>query len=226
MSLLRNRANAAFYRCFTSQSRVDICPTLMAVRRAGGTKTARERVRERIRQRLADLHLTGRAFGRAFSANDGRGHVDTWVSGLLSGQFALSLDELDEAAYILKLTPAALVKSEYETAEYLTPSEYRIVTAMRTIPPAVRDHFLLLAEYLIGVLPEEIDMLQGFRELTADQQRDVRHSIRVLRIAQRPLPELAIVPGVQEGAGRPTDAEHRSRTRVGQRRRKDEATKR
>jgi hypothetical protein len=192
------------------------------VRVTGGVNNARERVRAAIQQRLDDLRITNRAFGKAFSCNGGKGHKDSWVTGLLKGSYALSLDELDEAAHTLKTTAAQLVKSDLEQAEYLTPSEHRIIEAMRMIPPAVRDHYLLLAEYLIGVLPDEIEMLQGFRDLTPDQQRDVRHSIRVLRISRRPLPDLAIVPGVQDTVGRPTDAEHRSRTRAGQRRRKGE----
>lgn len=173
-----------------------------------------------IRKRLDDLGMTGRAFGRAFSANEGKGHVDTWVSGLLNGQFALSLDELDEASYILKTTPAELVKSEWEHSDYLTPSEHRTLVALRRFPPAVREHFLLLAEYLTGVLPEEIDMLREFRDLSEEHQRDVRHSISVLRIARRPLPGLAIGLDAQERAVRPTGAEHRSRTRDGKHRRK------
>jgi hypothetical protein len=179
---------------------------------------ARERVRRALKDRLAEIGMTGRAFGKAFSANDGKGHVDTWVSGLLKGQFGLSLDELDEAAHIVKLTPASLVKSDYEHAEYLTPTEHRIVQAMRALPASIRDHFLMLAEYLIGVAPDEIDVLEEYRELAEEERTRVRHWMHVTRIAREPAPGLAILPDLPERAGRPTAAEHRTR---GQQRRRN-----
>lgn len=176
-----------------------------AMRRTETVKNARERVRLSIRRRLSEFGMTGRAFGRAFSANDGKGHVDTWVSGLLNGQFGLSLDELDEAARILKTTPSELVRSEYDHAEYLTPSERRVVLAVRKLPPPIRDHFLLLAEYLIGVAPEEIDLLRDFRDLTDDERARVRHWIHVVRIAREPVPALAILPDAQGPTALPAD---------------------
>jgi hypothetical protein len=168
-------------------------------------------VRRALKDRLVEIGMTGRAFGKAFSANEGKGHVDTWVSGLLNGQFGLSLDELDEAARIVKMTPAALVQSDYEHAEYLTPTEHRIVQAMRALPASIRDHVLMLAEYLIGVAPDEIDMLEEYRELAAEEQTRVRHWMHVTRISREPAPGLAILPDLPERAGRPTAAEQRSR---------------
>jgi len=172
---------------------------------------ARERVRVALRQRLSDLKMTGRAFGRAFSANDGAGHVDQWVSNLLNGQFSLSLDELDEAARILKTTAASLVKHPLEQAEYLTPTEHRILEAVRVLPPPIRDHVLTLTEYLVGVAPEEIDHLMEYRQLTSDEQSKVRHWTHALRLAQEPLPALAILREIPEKGSRPTAAEHRTR---------------
>jgi len=174
---------------------------------------ARERVRLAIRARLDEIGMTGRAFGRAFAANDGKGHVDTWVSALLKGQFALSLDELDEAARILKTTSASLVKHPLEHAEYLTPTEHRIIDAVRSLPPPIRDHVLTLAEYLIGVAPEEIEHLMEYRRLTSDEQLKIRHWTHALRLAQEPTPGLAILPETQEKGSRPTGAEHRTRGR-------------
>jgi hypothetical protein len=159
---------------------------------------ARERVRLAIRQRLADLGMTGRTFGKTFSANDGQGHVDQWVSNLLTGKFALSLDELDEAARILKTTAATLVKSDFETAEYLTPTEHRILEAVRGLPPPIRDHVRTLAEYLVGVAPEEIDHLMKFRELTPGEREKIDHWTDALRLAREPVPGLAILPDHQQ----------------------------
>lgn len=178
---------------------------------------ARERVRLAIRDRLNAIGMTGRAFGKAFSANSGKGHVDTWVSSLLKGQFALSLDELDEAARILKTTTATLVKHPLETAEYLTPTEHRILEAVRLFPASIRDHFLTLAEYLVGIAPSEIDHLMAWRELTQTEQERFEHLIRATRIAREPLPGLSVLPDSPERDERPTVEVRRIR---GQQRRK------
>ena len=69
--------------------------------------SARERVRLALRRRLAELGMTGRAFGASFPHK----HGDSWVSGLLRGQFALGLEELDDAAAILKSTAVELVRA-------------------------------------------------------------------------------------------------------------------
>lgn len=184
------------------------------VRRRGtpDTTNARERVRLALRDRLERLRMTGRAFGKGFSANDGKGHVDTWVSGLLNGQFGLSLDELDEAARILKTTAAELVRSPYDHSEYLTPTEHRIMEAVRALPPPIRDHFLTLAEYLIGVAPEEVEFLLEYRGLANDGDREkVKHWTHALRMSEEPVPGLTILPDHRETTARPTAAEHRSR---------------
>lgn len=164
---------------------------------------ATARVIEAIKRRLDALGMTGRAFGRGFSANDGRGHGDQWVSNLLKGRHRLSLDELDEAARILKCTPAELVKTDFETAEYLSPTERRIVQALRTIPAVIRDHFLVMAEYLVGIAPEEIGFLEEYRELTESERTRVRHWIHVTRTSRDPLPELAILHDSPEKAAQP-----------------------
>lgn len=179
--------------------------------RGWDTVNARERVRLAIRQRLEALGMTQREFGRRFSANDGKGHVDTWVSSLLAGQFALSLDELDEAARILKVSPCALIKSDVETAEYLTPTEARIVTAVRALPPPIRDHVKTLAEYLLGVAPEEVTHLMEFRKLEPQDQEKVQHWTHALVLAQVPVPTPPIQSGQPATNARPTDAESRNR---------------
>jgi len=157
--------------------------------------TARERVRLAIRRRLDDLGMTGRAFGRSFSANHGKGHVDTWVSGLLNGQFALSLDELDEAARILETKASELVRSPHDHSDYLSPAEYELLTTVRSLPPVMREVLVTLAQYLVGVTPAEIEFLDEYRDLTDDEQGRVRHWTRALRIARAPTPDLAILPG-------------------------------
>lgn len=179
-----------------------------------------ERVRLTIIRRKNELGITNRAFAKELGYALNEEVTEQWVSNLLSPKqpTSLRLRDLDAVARILKMTSAELVKSPFEYGDYLTPMEHRINTAVRSLPPAVRDHFLLLAEYLIGVLPEEIDLLTEFRDLTAEQQRDIRHSIRVLRIARRPLPSLTVAFGEAETTARPRDED--SRRREGPRRKK------
>lgn len=187
------------------------------ISRDWSTVNARERVRVALKARLDHLQMTNRAFGKAFSANAGKGHVDTWVSALLKGQFALSLDELDEAASILKTTATELVKSPQQLSDYLTPTEHRILSAIRVLPPVISDHFLMLAEYLVGLAPDEIDHVLEFRKLTLDEKTKVRHWTHALWLGREPMPALAILPDRSEIDAQPKRAEHRTR---GQRRRK------
>lgn len=183
--------------------------------RVGPDETnAWERVRLAIIRRKNELGMTNREFGRKFSTPDGKGHGDQWTSNLLSPKqpTSLSLQELDEAARILRTTAAELVRSAYDHSEYLTPTEHRIMEAVRALPPPVRDLFRTLAEYLVGVAPEEIEFLIEFRGLASDVERaKVKHWTRALRLAQEPLPGLPILPGRLETAARPTDAEFRTR---------------
>lgn len=178
-----------------------------------GPQGAWERVRLAIIRRKNDLGMSNRDFGRGFSANHGKGHGDQWVSNLLNPKMPnkLSLLELDEAASILKTSAAALVKSPYETAEYLTPTEHRIITAMRAVPASIRDHFLTLAEYLIGVAPQEIDLLMEYRELTREEQTRIQHWIHVTRLAPAPMPGLRVLPDQPETDAPPTAAARHSR---------------
>lgn len=174
---------------------------------------ARDRVRIAIKNRLLELGMTGRAFGRAFSANEGKGHVDTWVSSLLKGQFALSLDELDEAARILKLHASDLVRTPYEQAHFLTADEDELIQDFRQLPTAIRRHLVTLTQYLRGVVPEEIDFLDEYRELTDDERAKVQHWTRALLIARAPVPGLAILPDLPMTTAPPTAQGSRTRAR-------------
>lgn len=177
---------------------------------------ARERVRLAIKRRLDETGMTGRAFGRAFSANDGKGHGDQWVSNLLADKHTLSLDELDEAARILKTKATELVRSEYERAEFLRPEEQDLIDALRKVPPVIRDHLTTLAEYLVGVAPDEVDLLDEYRELSAAEQIRIRHWIHVTRLSAAPAPGLELLPD-QTPTASPSDesgARNRGRRRA------------
>lgn len=182
--------------------------------RVGQEANAWERVRLAIIRRKNDLGMTNREFGRKFSTPDGKGHGDQWASNLLSPKqpTSLSLQELDEAARILKTTAAELVRSPYDHSEYLTPTEHRFMQALRALPPPIRDHFLTLAEYLIGVAPEEMAFLLEYRGLASDGDRaKVQHWTHALRMSEEPVPGLTILPDHRETAARPTVAVHRTR---------------
>jgi hypothetical protein len=157
--------------------------------------------------------MTGQDFGRAFSAREGEGHGYQWASNILTGRARLSLDELDEAARILKTTAASLVKSDFETAEYLTPTEHRILEAIRALPPPIRDHVQILAEYLVGVAPEEVDHLMEFRELMPGEREKIQHWTHALKLAREPMPELAILPDHQQTDAKQSATGHRTRDR-------------
>lgn len=122
--------------------------------------------------------MTGREFGKKL------GHGDQWVSNLLTGRFGLSLDELDAAARAVGVPPSELVRDYDEEARVLTPSESRILRALRQLPMPIRDHFRVLAEYLVGVAPEEIGLITKYRKLTEEEQRRVEHLLDVLLLSQ------------------------------------------
>ena len=137
-----------------------------------GSDDAARRVADRIKARLEDLGMTGRAFARQM------GHRDSWISHLLAYKFALSLEQLDKAAYVLKLAPGELVR-EAEEAWDLTPTEMRVVRSLRMLPPAVRDHVVILADYLVGVTPDEVELLKKIRHLEAEDLMKFDHWIDV-----------------------------------------------
>jgi hypothetical protein len=165
---------------------------------------ARERVRRAVERRLGELHMTGRAFGKTFSANHGKGHGDQWVSNLLKGRFGLSLEELDEAARALRTTPSDLVRHPDDQSWIIPPHEMRLLRATRTLPPAIRDHMIVLAEYLIGVAPDEVEMLTEYRCLSPEEQQRIRHWTHVLRLSAEPEPRRVVPadPGEIEGPPR------------------------
>ena len=169
-------------------------------------KGAAVRVAERIKQRLEDIEMTGRKLARALE------HQDPWMSGLLGKRFALSLNELDEVAYHLKMQPGDLVRLSTEQVD-LSPSELRIVRALRLLPPTVREHVITLAEYLTGVTIQEIDMLKKIRALEQDDLAKFDHylDVTLLRPHQPPAPAATRDP--VESSERPDGPTPRTGTR-------------
>ncbi len=143
----------------------------------------RTRVRLRLKALLEKRGQTNRAFAHWL------GHGDQWASNLLAGRFTLSLDELDRAAAFLNVPPSDLVKTTDADGVELSPSERRVVEAMRTLPIPVRDHLMLLADYLVGVTPNEVELLATIRKLSATEQQRVAHWAEALRHGRTPGPE-------------------------------------
>lgn len=121
--------------------------------------TPRTRVRQRIKRLLEDRGKTQRALARFL------GHSDQWASNLLRGEFTLSLDEIDRVAAFLNVPPSEIVRVSDDAWE-LSPSEMRVIRSLRMLPPPVRDHLVTLADYLVGVTPEEVELLNRIRALT------------------------------------------------------------
>lgn len=167
---------------------------------------ARHRVCQRIKRLLEERGQTNRAFGQWM------GHKDQWVSNLLAGRFPLGLDELDRAAAFLNVPPGDLIRIVDEPWE-LSPTEIRVVRALRMLPAPVRDHYMLLADYLVGVTPAEVDLLAKLRKLDPDELRRVNHWTDVTLFARAPAPGPVDLPGL-EGASAPPAPAVRRRTRT------------
>ena len=143
---------------------------------------AAARVSRRIAARLHEIGLTARAFAHELN------HVDGWISGIKNGKWALGLDELDEAARVLRLTPSELVRNDESELWELRPTEGRLLRAVRQLPPVLRDHLVAHAEFLMGVAPPELDFLIDYRKLTNEEQQRIRHWVDVLRATQGVVP--------------------------------------
>src|SRR3990167_4299022 len=132
------------------------------------------RVRQRIRRLLEDSSSTQRELARWL------GHGDQWASNLLAGRQSLSLGDLDRVAAFFGVPPGEIVRVADEPWE-LSPTEMRLVRASRMLPPTVRDHLVTLADYLIGVVPDEIERLTMMREMDPDDLRVVDQWIEMKR---------------------------------------------
>jgi hypothetical protein len=95
----------------------------------------------------------------------------------------LSLDELDRTAAFFTVPPSEIVRLSEDPWE-LSPTEMRVVRALRMLPPAVRDDYARYADYLIGSVPDEMDDLIVLRALSAENRSTVRRWAEMLRTAQ------------------------------------------
>lgn len=166
---------------------------------------ARERVRLRLKDLLAEHNIDQRTFGKKL----GRQRPDQYAWSILSGRAPLALDDLDVAAHVARTTPGELVRGLDEEAWILSPTEMRTVRALRALPPAIRDHLVTLADYLRGVAPEEIELLQRYRQLDPEEQERLVHGLEVLWLTRLDGPGTRSISDRLQKAGgtrRPTRA--------------------
>lgn len=173
-----------------------------------GHVNAAQRVTARIKARLEELGMTGREFAKKLA------HKDAWISNLLSNKFSLSLTEIDQAAAILRVPAGELVR-EADEAWDLTPTERRVVRGLRLLPPVVRDHVAIHVEYLVGVTPDEVDLLQKIRRLTTPELERVRHYVRVVPLLQGTGHEITDGPDLPATTVRPNEPTAHGRKRRG-----------
>lgn len=154
----------------------------------GMTWDIRTRVRQRIARLLEDRGFTNRLYAKKVD------HREQWVSNLLNGKFTPKLDELDKLAAPLGVPASELVRHAEDLWE-LNPTEMRVIRAVRQLPPAVRDHLVTLADYLMGVTPDEIDLIRRIRALEGADRVVIEKWLEVrLRL-----------PDIQPNAVRPAD---------------------
>ena len=174
--------------------------------------TAKERVSQRIKERLDELGMNARAFARKM------GYKDGWINAIKDGRNALQLEDLDRAAFHLRTTAGDLIRRGDELYD-LRPSEARLVRALRLLPPVIQDYLVTLTEYLVGVLPEEVGLLEEFRDLGDDQQAQIRRWVHVMHIAgprgahAPEAPNLDDLSSLVRGSGPTTHAPARGRKR-------------
>lgn len=139
-------------------------------------ETPRTRVRQRIKRLLEEHGKTQREFAKWL------GHGDQWASNLLRGEFSLSLDELDRVAAFFTVPPSEIVRASDDPWE-LSPTEMRVIRAIRLLPPPVRESYAMLADWTVGALPEEYDLLIAIRSLNdAEVIAALKHWIELKRV--------------------------------------------
>lgn len=100
-----------------------------------------ERVRERMRRWMETANLDQRTFAGDLKKSQ------VWLQKVLTGENQVRLRDLDQIADAMRTTTTELVRSDEEryTLE-LTPTEVRIVEALRRLRADVLDAFLKLLD--------------------------------------------------------------------------------
>lgn len=114
--------------------------------------------------------MTQREFARRME------HGDQWASNLLNGDFTLTMEDLDPAGKALNVPPSELVRIHDEPWE-LTPTEMRVVRALRMLPPVIREQWATVTDFLVGASPEEGALLTRIRQLLPEELSTVENVV-------------------------------------------------
>lgn len=93
-----------------------------------------ERVRLRLRDEMGRKKLSQRDIAALLQWSQSR------VAHLLTGRVAMTVDDLDRLAFAVSLSPLELVRDQgLEFVADCTPSELRLLHALRALPEKMRD---------------------------------------------------------------------------------------
>lgn len=157
--------------------------TLVVKRRSRMTTDAKHRVRRRIRARLDELGMTGREVAKALDKSD------AWISGVLSGAQALSLEDLDAVARTLRMSPSDLTRLDDSELRELRPHELRWLRHYNRWPSQHQERFLRVLDYFAVTTPDQdsATLLDLWRDLALPDRRRLRAYLKSL-LEGRPQP--------------------------------------
>lgn len=141
-------------------------------------KDAMSRVRRRIRERLDELGMTGRELVQAMNPPKS----DAWISGILAGSQGLQLENLDEVAAILRLSPTELTRHDDADLRELTPSEMRLLRHYQNWPSEIQQRWLRMLDYFAASAPDPdgAKLLDRWRDLPLRDRRALHEFLDTL----------------------------------------------
>ncbi len=144
---------------------------------------ARTRLRKRIRARLDELNMTGRELANAVPAKFGETRSDGWISGLLAGAQALSLDDLDAVADKLNLPPSELVRHDDSELRELRPHEMRLLRHYQGWPAPIQERWLRILDYfsMLTADREAAELIDAWKELPIRDRKMLRRYLQQLQ---------------------------------------------
>lgn len=136
----------------------------------------RERIRLRVVARLDELGMTAREFALRTRPGEPGASLDSWVSGILKGEQALSWKHFDAACNALGLSPSEMVREDGSELRELRPSEMAMLRYFQQWPTAIQDRWLKLLEYFSSSAADEEArrLLHEVQEMSAVERRVLR----------------------------------------------------
>lgn len=144
---------------------------------------AKTRVRSRIRARLDELNMTGRELANAVFGEFGKPKSDAWISGVLSGAQALSLDDLDAVADKLNLPPSELVRDDDSELREIRPHEMRLLRHYQSWPAPIQERWLRILDYfsMVTADAEAAKLLDVWKGLSLRERKELRRLLQQLQ---------------------------------------------